>query len=693
MHVSGYGNDAVAIVGASPGDDVTTLAYVFAIDPITLRWTQAVSLIVNNTDDATNAPYGYAASVSISGNRNDAVAVISAQWNDGFKGAAYVFAINATAKTVMEPVKLTASDGAEQDLFGYDLGIIGNGMDAVAIVGAPGKSSSTGAVYIHVINATAGASSQAFQLSAIDSIPGDKFGMSVDISGGSNDAVAIIGTDSKQKAYVYAVINGIPSEINKLSKEDSLFGASVSISGNSNNAIAVVGDPLLLGAAYVYAIDAKVTGDIAKALTLRSVGENDWFTGQRVSVHGNADDAVAVISYDSGQQVYAINATDKIASPGIKIGKGGRYNSNYWTAIGIGGSVNDPIVLLGSGLDAGVGGAAYIFNSAHLGDLAIPTRAPSAPGQTEAPTEAPKLNRVSFTIDIKFRVMPCPGSSLPLLSHFTANPFEKRLEDVSATIEPQQTESPPLMFLFCASVEFCFLKRKITCRQIKDMLGSEVVTHSNSAGEKGTDHESLCGSIVIYGKDEDTSLTDKCGNILYRVGLKSTNEYNGAPHFAVLGTLDPDNESDSNMMINSVHCPQVIVLEGHSRHKIKFSIETFFDGVDEDMYVFGKVALGELLDAENKAAAIVDEEYNFVTNNCVHYAASLWQNLGFHNTKELGEFLVKQIVAKPGLRDFVEAQMLGSGPIVDTVGRNLALADHNVFKEFVEKNVYSQLHL
>ena len=76
-----------------------------------------------------------------------------------------------------ENIKLTASDGAANDQFGYSVALSGS----TAVVGAVGKNSDTGAAYVFVRSGTTW--SQQAKLTASDAAANDMFGSSAALSG------------------------------------------------------------------------------------------------------------------------------------------------------------------------------------------------------------------------------------------------------------------------------------------------------------------------------------------------------------------------------------------------------------------------------------------------------------------------------------------------------------------------------
>jgi hypothetical protein len=170
-------------------------------------------------------------------------------------GSAYVF---VRSGGVWSRQKLTASDAATGDVFGYSVAISGD----TAVVGSPGDSDagfSSGSAYVFV--RSGGLWSQQQKLTVAGLTTGDSFGWSVAVSG---DA-AVVGAHggpragaSSGSAYVFARSGAVWSPQQKLTASDATpgdrFGYSVALSGDT----AIIGAPndtnpvFIAGSAYVY---------------------------------------------------------------------------------------------------------------------------------------------------------------------------------------------------------------------------------------------------------------------------------------------------------------------------------------------------------------------------------------------------------------------------------------------------------
>lgn len=206
-------------------DDNQGSAYIFVRSDT--GWVQQAKLTAS--DAAEGEEFGY--SVAISGDY-----VIAGVNHDG-QGSAYIFVRNDTSWT--EQTKLTASDGAALDAFGRSVGINGD----YAIVGAPGNSYSQGAGYIFKRNMASWL--EKTKLRASDGFEQFNVAWSVAISGtyvllgaiGSGGPAGLTGA-----AYLYLrTANGWAEQM-KINANDGADGAFF------GDAVAIEGDDIIIGA-------------------------------------------------------------------------------------------------------------------------------------------------------------------------------------------------------------------------------------------------------------------------------------------------------------------------------------------------------------------------------------------------------------------------------------------------------------
>jgi len=293
-----------AVVGAWSDDDAGSAsgsAYVFTRSGST--WTQQQKLTAS--DAAAGDGFGW--SVSVWGD----TAVVGASSNDdagSASGSAYIFTRNGSTWT--QQAKLTASDAAEGEFFGCSVSVSGD----TAVVGAQGNTamlSRPGSAYVFTRNGSTW--TQQAKLTASDAAAGDLFGDPVSVSG-DTAVVGAYGNDDagswSGSAYVFTRSGGVWTQQAKLTASDAAaddwFGISVSVSGDT----AVVGSDWdddagrNSGSAYVFKRNGSTWTQQAK-LTASDAAEGDWF-GVSVSVWG--DTAVVGSSFDDDAGLYSGSA-------------------------------------------------------------------------------------------------------------------------------------------------------------------------------------------------------------------------------------------------------------------------------------------------------------------------------------------------------------------------------------------------
>ncbi len=316
-------NGDTAIVGARAADIGTTLnqgsAYVF------VRSGSAWSLQQRLTasDGAAGDEFGY--SVAVAGD----TVLVGARYadidNKANQGAVYVF--TRSGSTWTQQKKLTASDGAAGDEFGYSVAL----SDQAVLVGARwadmGSSANRGAAY--VFHLAAGNWNELQKLTASDGGANDEFGGSVALSGDTALVGAMwdVGAGGSQgSAYVFVRREGTWIEQAKLTAADGgpadRFGRSVALSGDRalvGAYLADVGGMVDQGAAYLFGRSHGAWSQRQK-LTSPEPAALDWF-GWSVAVSGdtalvgvprdnvgsNADQGSADVFFTSAPQVTTIS--------------------------------------------------------------------------------------------------------------------------------------------------------------------------------------------------------------------------------------------------------------------------------------------------------------------------------------------------------------------------------------------------
>ena len=336
------------------------------------HWGKTTKLTVS--DGTFGDRFGY--STSISNN----IAIVGA-YLDGDQGSnsgsAYVMERDVLTGNWMETAKLVAPDGAANDSFGRTVAVSGN----VVIIGAyedDDKGSNSGSAYVYEEDDSTGQWNQMAKLTASDGEAGDRFGVSVSVSGN----IAIIGAyrdedagESSGSAYVFEkdVSTGHWNQTAKLTASDgapfAFFGVSVSVSGN----IAIVGadqgnddDGVNSGYAYVFEKDDSTGQWNQAAKLLASDGASDDAFGLSVSISGNTAIIGAYQDNDNGSDSGSAYVFEKDDSSGhwneaAKLTASDGARSDFF---GVSVSVSGRIAIVGADLDDDNGegsGSAYVF--------------------------------------------------------------------------------------------------------------------------------------------------------------------------------------------------------------------------------------------------------------------------------------------------------------------------------------------
>lgn len=266
-----------AVAGAPLADDPafrTGAAYVFRYNGVV--WEQEQKLI----DFGLRARDQFGFSVAVSGG----TAVVGAPVPDvepinERPGSAIAFRYNGNADTWLPGSLLTSLDSADGDEFGFSVAVSGD----TAMVGAPDHNFRRGAVYVFGYNEQEMVWEQEQKLTASEPAIGDQFGFSVSVTGDT----AVIGAEGAGLAYVFRYDGTDWLENEKLVPSDDAagFGNSVAVGGDS----AVVGAHLdnpssfrKAGSAFVFAVPEPS----ATLLHVSALGALAWLTRRRRSLSG-----------------------------------------------------------------------------------------------------------------------------------------------------------------------------------------------------------------------------------------------------------------------------------------------------------------------------------------------------------------------------------------------------------------------
>ena len=335
-----------ALIGVQLDDNNGTAnsgsAYVFTRTGIT--WTQQQKLLA--TDSASDDRFG--ASVSLDGN----TALIGAYADDDNgvnSGSVYVF--TRTGTTWTQQAKLTASDAAANDQFGFQVSLSEN----TALIGAHGDDSYKGSAYVFTRTGTTWTQQQ--KLLAADGAAGDKFGIPVSLDGDTALIGAYTADGYTGSAYVFTRTGTTWTQQAKLTASDGTsgdyFGVNVALDGDTA-LIGACNDDADRGSVYVFTRIGTTWTQLQKLLATDGTS-GDYF-GFSVSLDG---DTALIGSWSDSAYVFTRTGTIWIQHQKLLASDStsGDYFGYYV-------SLDGDTALIGANLDDDKGvdsGSAYVF--------------------------------------------------------------------------------------------------------------------------------------------------------------------------------------------------------------------------------------------------------------------------------------------------------------------------------------------
>ncbi|MCH8880088.1 MAG: FG-GAP repeat protein [Planctomycetes bacterium] len=191
----------VALVGA-PGDYVSSgSAYIFRYDVVNSIWSEEAKLTACDPDAGDQ----FGTSVSISGD----VAVVGAPYDNdagSWSGSAYVFRFDPQTDLWHQEAKLTASDGAFNDRFGFSVSISGD-LAVIGVHREEDTETNSGSMYVFRFDGFDW--NEEAKLTASDASSNDRFGTSVSVDGDRAVAGAISGEGGATNSGAAYVFEGL----------------------------------------------------------------------------------------------------------------------------------------------------------------------------------------------------------------------------------------------------------------------------------------------------------------------------------------------------------------------------------------------------------------------------------------------------------------------------------------------------
>jgi uncharacterized protein (DUF2345 family) len=386
------------VVGAPGKNSFQGAAYVFVKPSGGWTTTSTFTAKLTASDGTVSDEFGW--SVAVSGDTVLVGAALAAGANNADQGAAYVFVkpSGGWSGNLTETTKLTASDGATFDNFGFSVAVSGD----TVVVGAPGKNSLQGAAYVFVKPSGSWSNmTETAKLTASDGAAFDEFGLSVAVSGDTVvvDAPFADGANTDQgAAYVFVKPSGGWSgnltENAKLTASDGAlfdeFGLSVAVSGDT----VVVGAPFAdgantdQGAAYVFVKPSggwTTTSTFTAKLTASDGAPGDVFgfsvavSGDTVVVGAPFDDIGS--NTDQGSAYVFVKSSGGWTTTSTFTAKLTASDGALFDLFGYSVSVSGGTVVVGARFDDIGGntdqGSAYVFGSSAPLAAPVPVASPA----------------------------------------------------------------------------------------------------------------------------------------------------------------------------------------------------------------------------------------------------------------------------------------------------------------------------
>ncbi len=319
-----------ALVGAYLGDANATdqgAAYVF-----TLRDSRSVEQQKLTASDGGAGEY-FGAAIALDGDTLAVGVFGDAVGANGAQGSVYVFTRNGASWALQQ--KLTADDGAAGDIFGLAVALDGDTLVAGAQGDDINGKEDQGSAYIFARNGATWTQRQKLKAIEIDGLPGDQFGASVAISGGTVAVGATGASNHRGSVYVYTLDGAVWKEQAKLwlnyAAEFDAFGYAIALDGDTL-AVGVPGEDIGAnddqGSVYVFTRNGATWTQSPKLI--HTYGEAGDYFGSAVALDGDAlavgafrdnvgenenQGAVYVFSRSGGIWSYlqALNASDGAA--------------------------------------------------------------------------------------------------------------------------------------------------------------------------------------------------------------------------------------------------------------------------------------------------------------------------------------------------------------------------------------------
>lgn len=149
--------------------------------------------------------------------------------------------------------------------------------------------------------------------------------------------------------------------------------------------------------------------------------------------------------------------------------------------------------------------------------------------------------------------------------------------------------------------------------------------------------------------------------------------------------------ASSNNRVVSAKCPKVIAFASVYGKKAAYLVKKkkLMNDITYNHYL-GKATLEKIIDAESNVEPVDDSKYDLTKNSCVHYAGSIWRELGFDETNQLAIFLVQNLIRDDGFVNVARDKVKVGGLRVLAM---YMVGGDIVFEKYVKDTVFSQLNI
>eukprot|EP01082_Thalassiosira_pseudonana_P002710 g3718.t1 g3718 contig12:2646135-2647881(+) len=198
------------VVGALYDDDkgdASGSVYLYTLNSTSNTWGDEQKIVAS--DGAENDNFGWSVAMSGTGHL-----VVGARYDDDMgseSGSVYLYTLNSTSNTWGDEQKIVASDGAENDNFGWSVAMSGTGHLVVGARSDDDMGSASGSVYLYTLNSTSNTWGDEQKIVASDGAENDNFGVKVAMSETGHLVVGAPRDDDMGSASgsVYAIGEGM----------------------------------------------------------------------------------------------------------------------------------------------------------------------------------------------------------------------------------------------------------------------------------------------------------------------------------------------------------------------------------------------------------------------------------------------------------------------------------------------------